>query len=195
VNRREFVQRAAIRLLDPAEPDANRAIRWAERLWDRLSARGYGAPEARGPREPVNWVDRLTTEQRAWFDEFWSAFALKKGKQRAAMRWAQICPDEATARHIIEAGAAEAKRPVPDGQVRKHAEGWLSERRWEDHTPSAGEHQRVCEVERANEISRLRGELAHVRQLSERTRDATVSGQLDEQIEDLQQRLTALEGA
>jgi hypothetical protein len=174
MTKREFVQRAAIRFLDPMEPDVDRAIRWAERLWQRLTERGYGAAQEKGPRDHIDWIARLSEQQRA------------------AMRWSQINPDETTARHIIEAAAAEAKRQLPDGQSRKMAEGWLSERRWEDHTPTQHETTQSREQERRKEWQRLQAELTHLERLHAAT-TGEAAGQLLEQIEDLRGRITALE--
>lgn len=191
MTKREFVQQYVVRQFDRESPDIDRLVREGERLWQRLTERGYGAPQEKGPREHVDWVARLSEQQREWFEQFWSAFKYKSGKQKAAMRWSQINPDEETARHIIEAAAAEAKRPVPDGQSRKMAEGWLSERRWEDHTPTQQETTQNHEQEQRQERQRLQAELTHLENLHARTK-GEAADQLWEQIEDLRGRLNAL---
>lgn len=193
MNKRDFIQHAAIRLLDRKYPDVDKAVGWAERLWQRLSQRGYGARTEQGPREHMDWIARLTPEQRELFHRFWQAFGYKKGKQGAAMRWSQINPDEDLARHIIEAAAAEAQRKLPDGQSRKMAQGWLAERRWEDFEVSRDDAVTDDETTRRSEIARLNAELLHVEHLEQHTKDPNVKAQLREQIEDLKHRLTALE--
>lgn len=193
MNKRDFVQHAAIRLLDRKYPDVDKAVSWAERLWQRLSERGYGARAERGPREHIDWIARLTPEQRELFGRFWQAFGYKKGKQGAAMRWSQINPDEDLARHIIEAAAAEAQRKLPDGQSRKMAQGWLAERRWEDFAPSERERVVDDETARRDEIARLNAELLHVEHLEQHTHDPNVKAQLSEQIDDLKRRCEELE--
>ena len=54
------------------------------------------------------------------------------------MRWFQLgeLTDDEYAR-IVEAARQVAQCPVPDGQERKMAQGWLTERRWEDYAPPA----------------------------------------------------------
>jgi len=196
MTKKDFVQRAAIRLLDPRQPDVDRAISWAERLWQRLTERGYGARQEKGPREHVDWYSRLTPDQQALFDRFWLAFRLKRGKQRAAMRWAQINPDADTAEHMIEAAAneAEQRKKLPDGQSPIMAQGWLQQRRWEDYPRSSGEAEASGPEAHAGEVRRVRGELAHLDSMVVRETNDETRGQLAEQAEALRKRLAALEG-
>jgi len=112
--------------------DPGRAIAWAETLWDRLVAAGYGPAQTRGQRPIADRLAALPPDQAAAFAQFWRAYALPKGKQAAAARWAQIAPDAALAAHITAAADADAREARPEGQARKWPEGWLAERRWED---------------------------------------------------------------
>lgn len=118
-------------------PDAARAITWAEALWDKLSARGYGVPDKETkPREAKDYYAELSENQQKWFCAFWQAFAYKQGRNDAAMRWDQLGElSDAEYRHIVEAAKVEAARVLPQGQVRKMAQGWLFEQRWKDYEP------------------------------------------------------------
>jgi len=195
LTKREFVQRAAIRIFDPAAPDVDQAVDYAERLWQRLSERGYGAPREQGPRQNEDWYSRLTPEQQALFDRFWRAFNLKRGKQGAAMRWAQICPDAETAEHIIAAAEAEARRKLPEGQQRKMAQGWLFERRWEDFEPPAAAAPGGADTarERSAEIRRLRVEANHLDLLLRHEKHEHTAQQLRDQADELRARIAVLE--
>jgi hypothetical protein len=136
MQKKDFIQRAAIQFLALVEWDVNQAITYGERLWHRLTERGYGAPEATGPREAQAWYPKLQGQSKQQFEAFWSAFRHKHGRDGAAMRWYQLGDlSEEQAREIIDAAAAEARRQLQPGEVRKMAQGWLQERRWEDYQP------------------------------------------------------------
>lgn len=129
--------------LDPVSGrmDIDRAITLAEALDTRLTERGYGqtsgAGKASTPRIKGHYA-RLKAPQTALFDRFWTAYALKTGKEEAAGAWSAIDPDPELAERIIAAAATDARgatnggRTRPDGTSRKYAQGWLSARRWED---------------------------------------------------------------
>jgi hypothetical protein len=119
-----------------SNPDnADACIDQAEKVWERLSARGHGDKKAAKPRDTVDWYGKLSAYQKEWFDRFWVAFAYKHARHRAAKSWHQLGElPEAEYRRIVEAARQEARRPIPEGQSRKMAEGWLSERRFDDFT-------------------------------------------------------------
>ena len=162
MHKREFIQHAAIQFLHPLEWDLDKAISYGEKLWHRLTERGHGAPVATGPRQSENWYARLQGESRQQFDAFWNTFRHKQGRDRAAMRWYQmgdLTREQATT--IIAAARAEAAKPLPDGQVRKMAEGWLAERRWEDHQPTQAKPKAAKQSQRSVDQANL----AHLEKL------------------------------
>lgn len=69
------------------------------------------------------------------FLKFWSVFDDKRGKEPAWKAWLKLSPDDELVKEII-AGAERyaAMRPslVTKGQTPKMAQGWLTDRRWED---------------------------------------------------------------
>jgi len=83
---------------------------------------------------------KLTGRKLTWFIEFWIAFDYKKGKAAAADSWLDI---KALNRELVDAIVEGAKKEAihratlrPD-QTAKMAQGWLTDRRWEDeHVPS-----------------------------------------------------------
>ena len=183
-DKRRFIQQAATHFLPHLDWNLDQAIRYAERLWQRLDERGYGATERKGPRPIEDWYGRLTPRQRDWFDRFWKAYAYKKGKQGAAMRWHQLgeLTDEDYER-IVRAADAEAKRELPQGQVRKMAQGWLTERRWEDHQENAESQPSPIKAQ----IVALSADLAHARRMA-----ATGNEFWQQEADRLTQRLDAL---
>lgn len=191
MSKRHFIQQAAIRFLDLHEPDVDRAIAYAERLWQRLCERGYGAVQNGAPREHLDWYGALSAGQRAAFDRFWSAFDLKRGRNGAAMRWAQINPDAALAEHIIHAAGleAEARKKLSAGQSPIMAQGWLHARRWEDYPPPAAEAADTARRGEAAERQRLHAEIKHLERLLQFQDNA----QLREQRDELAGRLAVLE--
>ena len=70
------------------------------------------------------------------FERFWNAFGFKKGRGGAEKAWAAIPTlTDGLVDQICEAARKEAaQRPALEAQGRtpKWAQGWLSERRWED---------------------------------------------------------------
>ncbi len=78
---------------------------------------------------------KLKGKQLDWFEEFWNAFAYKEGRAPAADVWLDQKITADLVPVIVEKAAAEARRR-PDllkaGRTPKMAQGWLSERRWED---------------------------------------------------------------
>ncbi len=74
----------------------------------------------------------LKGTERAWFLEFWNAFNHKKVSSRAAaaQSWFKMKDKktQALVDHITAAARHEARNR---GDIAKHAQGWLTERRWE----------------------------------------------------------------
>jgi hypothetical protein len=132
MDKKTFIQQTMIRSLPPLEK-IDAGITYAENLWAALSQRGYGGAEKRGPNKMQNHYQQLSGQQKKWFDQFWKAYNHKHGKQDTAARWLQINPDQSTAQHIVSAAKQAAKQTLPQGGVRKHPQGWLTERRWEDY--------------------------------------------------------------
>lgn len=78
----------------------------------------------------------LTGKRLETFEMFWDAFSYKKSKAAAADSWINIpVLTDAIVSEIIKAAKAEAKRRpslIENGTTPKMAQGWLTERRWED---------------------------------------------------------------
>ncbi len=164
MNRKRFIQTAFIAWLPALQWDFDRALRAAERAWDKLTERGLGSTRPSGPRPLQDHYQALNERQRAWFERFWTAYGYKRGKQGAALRWGQLGElSDDDYQQIIDAARKDAERPLPAGQVRKMAQGWLAERRWEDHAPQrqapANQHQ--------ERMRRLAADLAHARRMAE----------------------------
>lgn len=70
------------------------------------------------------------------FNRFWDAFGYKKSRSAAADAWIDIPSlTDALVERIISAARAEAERRkqlIREGRTPKMAQGWISERRWED---------------------------------------------------------------
>jgi hypothetical protein len=163
-HKKAFIQRAATHFLPWLEWDMDKALAYAERAWTRLNERGYGSERKQGPRPLDDHYRALPPKQRQWFDRFWKAYNHKQGKQGAALRWGQLGKlSDAEYQHIIDAAKKDAERILPQDQVRKMAQGWLTERRWDDHAPQAAASE---EDPRHARLRQLSGELAHARQLA-----------------------------
>ena len=184
MNRKRFIQTAFIAWLPALQWDVERTLRTAEKAWRKLSEQGHGEARRAGPRPLQDHYQALNDRQRAWFDRFWQAYAHKQGKQGAALRWGQLgeLSDEEY-QHIVEAARRSAERPLAPGQVRKMAQGWLAERRWEDHAPQ----RKTTTDQRQEQMRQLAAELAHARRLAEAGDDywqaeaERLAGEIDKQ--------------
>lgn len=146
---------------DPDKWCLDTALRYADALWNRTGC--DQPPRETGQRKTEDHYGRLDPRLRALFDRLWTAYAHKHGKQRAAARFAEINPTDAQAQAMIQAAAADAQAPRQPGQVRKYLEGWLSERRWEDHVPAAGAKQAD---HAARQIREITGALAQAKDMA-----------------------------
>jgi hypothetical protein len=186
--KRRFIQAFVIRHCREAG-HADGIITVGEQIWEILTRRGYGAPDPTGPREGKDWYGLLSERQRLAFDAFWRAFGLKKGRNNAAMRWHQLGElTEAEYGRLIAAASAEAARELPQGQARKWAEGWLQERRWEDHAIAGVAKTAVERVESA-QLGRLRESLRSFQHMQ----GLRPTSERERQIADIKARIAELE--
>lgn len=185
MNKCEFIQRVIARSLPPMEK-VEAGLIYAEQLWDKLTAHGYGAPKQRGPRETKNWYRELSAFQREGFDRFWNAFNHKHGRNEAAKAWRQISEDKNLYRQICEGALREAKRQLPQGQGRKMAQGWLNEMRWLDDAAPAQQSD-----DRRQQLANWRADLAGL----ERLYKGAPTDAIAAQIENLKERICESEKA
>ncbi len=159
MTKKEFIQHIIIRAL-PEMSRLSTTIQYAEQLWESMTFYGYGQGKEPTPRAHKNYYQDLSPVQRVAFDAFWNAFKHKAGRNKAAMRWKELGElSEADYRVIIEAAKKEAARPLPTGQVRLMAEGWLNQRRYEDFTPDPHQAKKQHDLTRVhleNELKNLK---------------------------------------
>ena len=122
---------------------------------EKIHCASGDAPQAQNEPEPGSaaWKKKKRAEA---FDQFWDAFAYKKGKGGAEKAWNAIpqLTDELLQK-ILEAARKEAaQRPalIEAGRTPKMAQGWISERRWEDDygtlpVASPPQHKSFAELE------------------------------------------------
>ncbi len=180
MSKKRFIHQVIVRSLPPLEklPDA---ILYAEQLWDGLCQHGYGADKQQ-PRDSKDWFAELNARQKKWFAAFWQAFNYKHGRNGAAMRWHQLGElSDSDYQKIIDAAGKEAQKPLPPGQARKMAQGWLAEFRWHDYQPVEPDKK----LQKNHVITHLNNELQALRKLYDSSGDAA----LKTQIEKLEQAL------
>ena len=101
-------------------------------LLENADSASGDAPRAQ-PRRPKAMLEGKRLEA---FERFWNAFAYKKGRGGAEKAWVAIpALTDSLVDRICEAARKEAaQRPALEAQGRtpKWAQGWISERRWED---------------------------------------------------------------
>jgi len=181
MNKKQFIQQIVIRTT-PALDKVHDAVSYAERLWHSLTEAGYGESKEPKVRESKDWYMALDPRQRSFFDQFWDAFGYKKDRNGAAMRWDQLgALSDQQYNQIIEAAGKEKLRPMPDGQARKMAQGWLFDRRWTDYQPTDGQQWQ----QKTHILMHLNNEMKSLRKLYQHA----PSEALQEQINGLQKRI------
>ncbi len=155
MDKKAFVQQIVIRALPPIQ-QLSATIQYAEQLWDSLCIYGYGDKAISEPRPLKNYYQLLTTKQQQKFDQFWEEFNYKHGRNGAAMRWWQMGElTDAEYELIIAAAKQEAKQVLSTGHHRKMAQGWLTERRYEDFKPDAKQQRKQQDLSRINLMNEL----------------------------------------
>ena len=174
MSKKRFVQTVIARSL-PTFEKREAALAYAEGLWDYLSSKGYGDDKPSQPRDGKDWYTKFDVRQKRWFDGFWVAFQLGKGKNEAAMRWHQLGNlSDAEYQQIIDAAGKEAKRELPPGQGRKMAQGWLHEKRYLDFTPT----QTAAKSMQNHVLTRLTNDLLGIKRLYETSKDEALLPQI-----------------
>ncbi|MCF7964005.1 MAG: hypothetical protein K9L79_00530 [Methylobacter tundripaludum] len=180
MQKRDFIQHAVLQFLpqtknqDSGKYDVDLAIAMSEKLWTKLSERGYGDPNKKGPREIPKAYDELKKYpvMRAAFDLFWAAFDYKESRDRAAACWLKMGEQS---KHeydrIITAAKREAtnRKNMPEGRVPKMAEGWLRDRRWADRDETEIDTAQKQQKEREQQLRKLNQDLAHAKSMAEQT--------------------------
>ncbi len=175
MSKKRFVHAVMTRSLPT--PDKRQAcLDYALDLYDWLTNKGYGDDKPSQPRDGKDWYTKLDERQRRWFDGFWLAFQMRRGKNEAAMRWHQLGKlSDAEYQQIIDAAAKEAKRELPQGQARKMAQGWLHEKRYLDFTPT----KTAAKSLQNHVLTRLVNDLNGIRKLYESSKDEALLPQIE----------------
>jgi hypothetical protein len=197
MQKRDFIQQAVLQFLPQTKNEAgvfnvDLAIAMAEKLWAKLSERGYGDLSKQGPRDIPKAYDQLKKHpvMKAAFDLFWSAFALKKGMDGAATRWLQLgelSKDEYD--QIIQAAKreAEARKKLPEGAIPKHAQGWLTERRWMDNLETSTEAAQKQQNQHEWKMRQINQDLNHAKRMADDTGDPYWYAEIDKLTDQLRQ--------
>lgn len=170
------------------QPDADKAIDWAEALWGKLISRGYGTAQGeKKPRASIDHYKQLSENTQKWFCLFWKNYHYPHARNDAAKAWGQLgdLPDTEYTR-ICDAAKQEADRQLPQGQSRKLAAGWLREMRFNDKADPAKKNIKKADPA----IIEIQQALTHARRMYEQTK-------LDDwnnEVIKLQDRLSALTG-
>jgi hypothetical protein len=184
MKKRDFIQQAAIEFMPQTSWNAEKSIAYAVRLWDLLSEKGYGEQKPSEPRDIPKAYDKLNSVQKAAFDLFWMAFDLKTcSKDRAAMRWLQLGDllNKTEYDQIIAAAKLTAKerKQLPEGSIPKHAEGWLSDRRWLSYQTTDTEKKQKQTDHRQQQINKLMGDLAHAKKMKGLSKSEWWEGEIE----------------
>jgi hypothetical protein len=175
MTKKQFIQQIVIRAL-PEISNLSATLQYAEQLWESMNFYGYGADKRVKPRESQDYYKALSENQRQAFDKFWSAFKHKQDRNGAAMRWLQLGElDAGQYKRIIDAARQEALKPVGKDQVRKMAQGWLFERRYEDFTPDPANQKKQRDLT----LITLKNELSNLKNLYKLSPNSAIASQIN----------------
>jgi hypothetical protein len=190
MQKKDFIQTAAIQFMPELQWDVDKSIAYAEKLYTRLSEKGYGEPRQTGPREPEKTYDKLTPVMKTAFDLFWNVFDYKAGKDGAAARWLQLGElPKGEYDAIISAARQEAQRrkTLPEGQTPIMAQGWLKGRRWLDTAATPIDQRQKAQNQHRQAMTRLNGDLWHAKQMLEQLGGDYWQGEVEKLTEKLKQ--------
>lgn len=92
-------------------------------------------PDGSGPHR--NPAAELRTKQRAWFEQWWAVYWLKKGKKRADKAFQKQVRTEARFLKVMDATRAQAPEMLSKApNYQPHGGTWLNDERWEDESES-----------------------------------------------------------
>lgn len=192
MQKRDFIQQFMITAMPQLDWDFDKALKYAEKAWFKLSERGYGDPNKQGPRDIPKAYDQLKKHpvMLAAFDLFWAAFDYKAGKDRAAARWLQMgALSKQDYDQLIQAAKREAaqRKNLPEGRAPKMAEGWLTERRWLDSAETATDTAQKQQNERTQQLRQLNQDLAHAKKMADQTGDPYWQAEADKLTQQLRE--------
>lgn len=115
------------------------ATHWVIRALPHRSADNRSAdipsPDNRATTEETSLQTTHLTEdlsRDSLFEEFWDAFADKRGKGGARRTWNRKVTTEVRAREVIAGAERYAQQRGSDSRYWKMAQGWLNDERWGD---------------------------------------------------------------
>lgn len=190
MHKKNFIQAASIQFMPELQWNVDKSIQYAEKLWARLSEKGYGEAKQTGTREPEKAYDRLPPVMKAAFDLFWRAFDYKTGKDGAAARWLQMGElGKADYDAILAAARQEAQRrkALPEGQTPIMAQGWLTQRRWLDQAATETDQRRREQSQHQQALMKINGDLTHAKMMREQLGGDYWQGEVDKLTEQLKQ--------
>lgn len=192
MQKRDFIQQFMIQAMSALNWDFDKALKYAEKAWFKLSENGYGDTNKQGPRDILKAYDQLAKQpvMKAAFDLFWAAFDKHGNRDRAAMRWLQMGEQEkAEYDRIIVAAKREAaaRKSPPEGRTAIHAEGWLTQRRWLDADDTTTDQAQKQQNRREHELRRINQDLAHAKRMAEQTAEDYWHNEVEKLTEQLKQ--------
>ena len=176
MKKRDFIQAACIEFLPALDWDIDKALAYAEKLWIRLNAKGYGEPKQTSKHEVKSAYKKLPPVMLAAFDLFWLAFDYKEGRDEAAGSWLAMDKEDhtkATYDRIIAAAKQTAidRKNLPEGRVSMMAQGWLSRRRWNDKQATPVDEQEKQRREQQQALQKINQDLSHAKKMAQQTGD------------------------
>lgn len=190
MKKRDFIQQATIQFMPKTEWNIDKSIQYAEKLWLKLEQKGYGDTPESKPKTMVNYYKQLSAKSAKQFDQFWTAFDNKQGRQRAAMRWGQMgeqSTDEL--KKIIQAAkqTAAARKNLSPEQTPIMAEGWLSQMRFDDAEETHTEKTSKAQNQAILKIREVTGKLNHAKKMASTSNDAFWEKDVEKLTEQLKQ--------
>jgi hypothetical protein len=114
----------------------------SDRVLDRLSKQNPTLPNPTQNQKETSFPQKPAKPKKSdeGFDEFWSAYPRKVGKEDALKAFVKISPDAELLAVMLKAIAAQSKSEqwAKDRQFIPHPATWLNGKRWQDDIDDAG---------------------------------------------------------
>lgn len=160
----------------PPESRIDTAISLAEKLWERLSDRGYGCTAEGEPSAARNWYTEIQDQER--FDKVWRKYGKTGSRNEAAKAWLKV--EESVKDQIEQAVPRYLEQIAKEGVTKAHFATWLNGRRWESFDMAQPSQAKAAINQRAQDIAALQKMVANAR--DDKTR-AMLQAQLDKLTE------------
>ncbi len=199
MNKKEYIQMATL-LYRPKHSKDKNAIAWGLAMWDALTKAGYGDTLSKSKTKPktrksFDWYAKLEGKSKEYFDQFWSNWKEKKGRNEAASAWIKRGDmADREMQHLVYAAskfAATRAAIRAEGLTPIMAQGFINNRRDKDIERPCDVANDAMKAAQLEELRTLTGDLVHYQSLLDKEPDNKV---YSDEVERIRKRIKTTKG-